>query len=147
MRAAAQAIAKGQRVLRAVAVNGLVEAVKSGVVQCIFAALERGTQAVSAQTVFVLPDVTAQLRFGAVQRRLGFVAAERVGDRQARAVGIAPLRIPGQASGAQAVLVAVIVRLQRLVAKSVIARIHVAGQQRGVHAVAGVDFETHARIA
>ena len=141
------AVAQRQRVLRAALVDGQARGGERGVVQAVFAALQCGAETVCAQAVFVLPDVAAQAGFRAVERRRGLVAAGRIRDRHARAVGLGPLRRPGQAGGVQAVQVAVVHRAGGLVGEGVIAGVHAAGQQGGVELVAGIDLVAQPGVA
>src|SRR5690606_1728639 len=122
-----KAIAQRQRVLRAVAVDGVVG-------QLVFAPLQRGGEQVRAQAVFVLPEIAAQVRARQVVRRRGFVPADRVADRQARAVGIRPLRRPRETRRTQAVVVLVVLRVGGGVFGAVVAGLHLVGQQRGIQA-------------
>ena len=61
------AIPQSQRVLRAGAVDGGAEAVQRRVDQRVLTALERRSEPLCAHAVLVLPEVTAQLCFGAVR--------------------------------------------------------------------------------
>ena len=141
------AIAQRQGVLRAAAVQRGAPGVQGRVVQVVFAALQRGAEAVRAPAVFVLPQVAAQVGFGAVGRGGGFVAGGGIGDRHAGAVGGGPLRSPVQAGGAQALLATVVHRAGGLVARGVVARVQAAGQQRGVELVLRIDLVAQACVA
>ncbi len=141
------AVAQRQGVLRAAAVQRGAPGIQCRVVQVVFAALQRGAEAVRAQAVVVLPQVAAQVGLCAVGRGGGFVARGRIGDRHAGAIGLGPLRGPVQPRRAQAAVVAVVHRAGRLVRETVVGRIHAAGQQGGVELVAGIDLVAQASVA
>ena len=142
VRACAEAVAQRQRVLRTAARGA---AHQRGVFKLVLTALQRSAQAVCTETPVVLPQVAAQLRLREVGRRCGFITAERLVHREARAVGVAPLGCPVRTSGVQAAQVAVVIGRGRFVGESVVARVESAHEQVRANAVLRIDAVAQAR--
>ena len=147
VRACRETVAQGQPILCAAARQAGTPGIECGVVDMVFAALERRAQAVRTQAPVVLPQGAAQLRFGAVGRRHGLVAADRIADRHPRAVHLTPLRGPVRARCVQTVLVAVVLGRCGLVGESVVARIEPAHEQVGANAVLCIDAVAQPRAS
>ena len=136
VRATAQGIAQRQRVLRALGDHRH----GAGVVEAVFAALERQRQLTAAQRQVVLPEVAGHGSVGHIRRRDRLVTVFAAGNAQLGGVGIAPFGRPVQAQGLHFRPTVVVVPGR----ETVVLGIHVAVEQAGVQAVHGIELPAQA---
>ena len=132
-------ITKRHCILRTALIDGCI-------LQVVFLALKCSGEKLRTEAELVLQGVAAKPGAGQVRRWRGFVAVLRFTHTQPGAVSVGPIRLPVQAKCIQFVHAQVIDRLGGPVAECVVLGLHVAGQQRGIHAVVTVYLETQTRI-